>query len=113
MATEQIKKVLMFAVTLANCGAKAAADSSSLARAADFLPLIEDVPGLTTLNGPELKAEWMGMTLDDRKALVDAVAVDLNVGSPALNAAVDTFLDIGLDLASAIGRGVAAAATLK
>lgn len=106
--TDQLKTVLVFAATLANCGAKASADSSPLARAADFLPCLEAVPSLTTLDGAELRAEWKGLSPADREALVADVAGTLDVGPADLNAKIDTMVDVGLDIAAAVSRGVAA-----
>lgn len=105
---DQLKTVVMFAATLANCGVKASADSTTLGKAADFLPLIEDIPGLVEVNASELKAEFTALDADGRAELVADVAAELNIGPAVLNAKIDALVDVGLDIASAISRGVTA-----
>lgn len=106
--TTQLKQVIMLAATLGQCGVKAAHDAGVLQKAADFLPMIKEVPDMLGLSETELKAEWDGLDAAGRAELVTEVVAAVPGMSGDVETQVAKYLEAGLKIASGIAQAVEA-----
>jgi hypothetical protein len=102
--TTQLQTVIKLAATLGACGVKAAKDTNILQRAADFIPVIGEIPDLLTLNAAEVKKEWAGLDDAGKAALAEEVAKDLGTDGAALAPKVEGYLEAGVDIAQGIAK---------
>jgi len=104
--TTQLQTVIKLAATLGACGVKASKDTNVLERAADFIPVISEIPDLVSLNASEIKKEWAGLDDAGKAQLAAEVAKDLGSDGVTLAPKVEAYLNAGLSIA----QGIAAAA---
>lgn len=100
--TTQLQTVIKLAATLGACGVRAAKDSNVLERAADFIPVIGEIPDLVSLNAAEIKKEWAGLDDAGKAQLAAEVAADLGTDNATLAPKVEAYLEAGLSIAQGI-----------